>query len=210
MEKGNQIINHLRRQADEQFVDIKGNKLIGGRSSSLHRKSPFKLRWALMQDGDLWEVFAEMVKTRGPHSVTITKVKGHADQTHVTSGICTERQRWGNDVADGLADVAMTKHPIFVRQYCQIMVDRQDRYAALALTVQHLLVRVGTVMLDRYKAYTKVAPSTEKIVRLGAGLKPSKNLFFPLGSALSEMMSHFSIFLSVTLRLALTLMTFSA
>ena len=41
VDKGNQIINHLRRQADEQLMDNKGDKLIGGRTSSLHRKSPF-------------------------------------------------------------------------------------------------------------------------------------------------------------------------
>ena len=65
VDKGNTIIHHLRRQAEEELFDRRGSKLLGGSLSTLHRSSPFKLRWALMQDGDLWEVSTEMVKKRG-------------------------------------------------------------------------------------------------------------------------------------------------
>ena len=54
--------------------------------SILHRPAPYKQRWALMRDGDLWQVFADLVSQRGPQSVTITKVQGHATQEMVDEG----------------------------------------------------------------------------------------------------------------------------
>ena len=55
VEKGNQIINHLKRRTSEMWHDDWGRKILGGRASCLHRPTPFKTRWAMMKDGDLWE-----------------------------------------------------------------------------------------------------------------------------------------------------------
>ena len=86
VEKGNAIIQHLRDQQTLARHNRNGSRIIGGRTSRLHRASPFKQRWALMRDGDLWEVFAALVKQRGPHTVRLTKVKGHATEEMVRSG----------------------------------------------------------------------------------------------------------------------------
>ena len=69
VERGNAIIKHLRKQQTQSRYSQQGAKLLGGCTSRLHRPSPYKQRWALMQDGDLWEVFTNLVKQRGPHSV---------------------------------------------------------------------------------------------------------------------------------------------
>ena len=50
-----------------------------------------------MKDGDLWEHFAEIAEQRGPHSVWITKVKGHATQEMVDEGKVEEDEKRGND-----------------------------------------------------------------------------------------------------------------
>ena len=61
VERGNEIINHLRRQEVEERYDEQGRKRLGGKKSILHRPTPYKQRWAQMKDGDLWEVFADLV-----------------------------------------------------------------------------------------------------------------------------------------------------
>ena len=83
---GGQIIEHLRRRAKERWFDDEAKRKLGSRASSLHKPTPFKERWAMMKNGDLWEVFAKIVQRRGPESVTISKVKGHATDEMVQEG----------------------------------------------------------------------------------------------------------------------------
>lgn len=101
--RGNEIIRHLRRRREEKRYDEKGRKMLWGRVSILHRKTPYKQQWSQMRDGDLWELFANIVEERGPHSVTITKVKGHATKEMVEDGKVEEEEKRGNDVSDEAA-----------------------------------------------------------------------------------------------------------
>ena len=140
VEKGNAIIQHLRRQADEECLDQRGGKLLGGSKSILHRKSPFKLRWALMRDGDSWEDFAEMVKQRGPHSVTLTKVKGHATEDMVNEGKVKLSEKQGNDKADIAADLGATSSQAKVQAFGPLYCQRQKNYRALMCRVQNDIV----------------------------------------------------------------------
>ena len=94
-EKGNAIIVHQRSQLQLDAEGHDGVRLIGGGRSRLHRSSPFKQRWALMRDGDLWQVFADVVRQRGPHSVIITKVKGHATDQMVQDGAVKQKGKDG-------------------------------------------------------------------------------------------------------------------
>ena len=69
--------------------------MLGGAKSKLHRQTPYKHKWAQMKDGDLWEHVAELVRERGPESVAITKVKGHATQQMVDEGKVEEKKKRG-------------------------------------------------------------------------------------------------------------------
>lgn len=42
------------------------------------RGNPCKRPWALQPGGDLWELFWQEILARGPHTVQVPKVKGHA------------------------------------------------------------------------------------------------------------------------------------
>ena len=70
VDKGNAIIQHLRKQQTLPRHNRNGAMIIGGNTSRLHRPSPFKQRWALMRGGDLCEVFTSLVKQRGLHGTT--------------------------------------------------------------------------------------------------------------------------------------------
>ena len=71
---GNEIMNHAKRRENEERR--KGKSLmLGGKSSVLHRSTPYKKKWSQIRDGGLWELFEQLIKQRGPRSVRITKVK---------------------------------------------------------------------------------------------------------------------------------------
>ena len=69
VERGNAIIEHQRKQLAHRNLDQQAAKRVGGGTARLHRTSPFKQRWALVQDGDPWQLFADMVRQRGPWSL---------------------------------------------------------------------------------------------------------------------------------------------
>ena len=56
-------------------------------------------------DGDLLALIQKLVDIRGPGTVGITKVKGHADEGLVRAGRVRELDRIGNDMADRAADL---------------------------------------------------------------------------------------------------------
>ena len=67
----------------------------------VHPRKPFPLQ----RDGDLWQVFAQLVVDRGPNSIAISWRKAHATLHAVVSG-----KSAGHDaVANGLADWAASQ-----------------------------------------------------------------------------------------------------
>ena len=62
------------------------------------------------KDGDLWEIFHEVIKQKGHLAVKLTKVKGHATEEHIKEGISKQRDKEGNDYADQNADRGVNDH----------------------------------------------------------------------------------------------------
>ena len=71
-------------------------RLLDGRHGSV----PFEL----LNDGDLLLLIDRMIRRRGPDTVRVSKVKGHADEVMVRSGQVREADRLGNNAADEAAD----------------------------------------------------------------------------------------------------------
>ena len=71
-------------------------RLLDGRCCSV----PFEL----VKDGDLLVRIERMLHLRGPDTVRISKVKGHADEVMVLHGRVREVDRIGNNAADEAAD----------------------------------------------------------------------------------------------------------
>ena len=70
-------------------------RLLDGRPGSV----PFEL----LKDGDLLLLIDRMIRRRGPDTVRVSKVKGHADEVMVRSGQVREVDRFGNNAADDAA-----------------------------------------------------------------------------------------------------------
>ena len=71
-------------------------RLLDGRPGSV----PFEL----LKDGDLLFLIDRMIRLRGPDTVRVSKVKGHADEVMVRCGRVREVDRIGNNAADEASD----------------------------------------------------------------------------------------------------------
>ena len=138
--KGNEIIQHERRREKEERICTKGRRMFGGTKSRLHRQTPYKQKWALMKDGDSWENFAELVRERGPESVVITKVKGHATQQMVDEGKVEKDEKEGNDQADEAAEAGATKSQGRVQKFAEAYSWRHGQYRKLMARIQQYIV----------------------------------------------------------------------
>ena len=65
---------------------------------------PVPILFELVKDGDLLLLIDRMLRLRGPDTVRISKVKGHADEAMVLRGQVREVDRLGNNAADDAAD----------------------------------------------------------------------------------------------------------
>ena len=81
--KGMKIINHLKAKMTTKLYDDEGRMMLGGTYSPLHRCKPEKRPYSLDKDGDIWESFQNLIQQKGPDTVMLTKVKGHATEEMV-------------------------------------------------------------------------------------------------------------------------------
>ena len=141
VQTGRQIIDHLRRRAKEVWVDSRGIGILGGKASPLHKLSPFKARWAMMKNGDLWEVFTNIVLRRGPETAAISKVKGHATDEMVAEGQVRLSDKKGNDRADKAAEKgAATGSQYKIHRHGGMYSRRHKEYRTLMCRIQNFLV----------------------------------------------------------------------
>ena len=69
VEKGNKIIEHELKRSDAKLFNDDGSMRLGGRTSPLHRDSPWKKAWNLIKDGDLWEHFQKAIRAKTPSTI---------------------------------------------------------------------------------------------------------------------------------------------
>ena len=70
-----------------------------------------------MKNGDLWQAFTNMVSQRGPETIAISKVKGHATEAMVQAGEVRQADKAGNDSADVAADRGATRSQARVQAF---------------------------------------------------------------------------------------------
>ena len=73
-------------------------------------KWPLMKPWAMVNDGDLWEQASGIISQRGPASVKLTKVKGHATEEQVKQGTVRKDDLEGNNQAEIIWQIKESKH----------------------------------------------------------------------------------------------------
>jgi hypothetical protein len=89
----------------------------------------FRKHWALIPDGDLWRLFYVLTKARTPHSLRVTKVKGHATQEHLDSGSISTNDREDNFAADDIAGRYWTDTNPSLSKWVNFMALRHRNYS---------------------------------------------------------------------------------
>ena len=87
---------------DSMAYLLKANQILNGQKP----RKPFNL----LPDGDLWSLFARLVKSKGPEAVRLTKVKGHTTDEMVSQGKVTKEQKEGNGAAYEAANFGVEQH----------------------------------------------------------------------------------------------------
>ena len=95
--KGTAYLEHLQARRCTKIKEDDGTLILGGRTSHLHRRAPWRQTWQLMKDGDLWDAFGKAADAKNPNAIKLTKVKGHATWQMVKDGTVKPDDRFGND-----------------------------------------------------------------------------------------------------------------
>ena len=95
-----------------------------------------------IRDGDLWELFEERVKQRGPKSVRTTKVEGRATQEIVNEGKVRAEDKERNDNADEAADMGATTSQGKLHIFAEIFSWRHARYRSRMARIQRFIVEL--------------------------------------------------------------------
>ena len=98
--------------------------------------------WSLPNDGDLWDMFAEITEWKGVQNTTIVWSKGHAKEQDIESGRTTANGKHGNDLADKAAGEA---HKIHEETLCALdaLAHRQKKYTEKYIEVLKMLAMVA-------------------------------------------------------------------
>jgi hypothetical protein len=98
---------------------------------------PIRTHWKTLPDGDLWEYFTKAVEAKGPFSIKISKVKGHATQPAVDSGEVQAVDKEGNDAADIAADCGTRMHGSVLNMYAALIARRHKEYKQFVCRIHH-------------------------------------------------------------------------
>ena len=95
--KGTDYLEHLKARRDTRLKENNGALILEGKTSHLHRCTPWRQKWKLMKDGDLWHTFENSAEAKAPEAVKLTNVEGHATKETVDDGRVKDVDREGND-----------------------------------------------------------------------------------------------------------------
>jgi hypothetical protein len=119
--------------------------MLGGKVSSLHRKSVSKRPWTLVTNGDLWRSLEEAMIAKGPGAFKVSKVKGHATDEMVSAGKVKEEDKTGNDVSDEAADKGAELTNITAAALGHVYSRRHRSYKVFMERIQKFIITIKKV-----------------------------------------------------------------
>jgi hypothetical protein len=103
-------------------------------------RKPERLHWQMQRDGDIWQAIWRAALAKGPTSIRITKVKGHATDADVQEGRATAEQKAGNDTADTLVKEATDLHGKGTVDLAYWIEARHGKYKQMMADIQHFII----------------------------------------------------------------------
>ena len=112
-------------------------------------------RWAQLSDGDLWHDYWHAICAKGPNSVALSKVKGHATIQDIQSGITTPMDKHGNDVADSLATQAREARDDNLSGISDYFAGRQSQYVDFVFSLHSYILHMAKAIFDAREQHAK-------------------------------------------------------
>ena len=153
--KGTAYLEHMKTRRTTTLKREDGTLILGGRTSHLHRPTPWRQRWKLMKDGDLWQEFGRIAETKNPNATKLSKVKGHATWQMISDGKVKAEDAYGNDKSDQAAENGVTlEQPQFTKI--------AKRYANKHKQYKDFMKRIHTFIVKTKKADRKLREDKKK------------------------------------------------
>ena len=107
----------------------------------IENKQTPKRPWSTQKDGDLWHTFCDMAKQKGPESIRISMVRGHAtEKKNLGDGIVNRIDKEGSDKADKYAEEGVKGHTEELVKMSRVLATRQSRYVIMVKNIHdHIL-----------------------------------------------------------------------
>ena len=102
----------------------------------------------VVPDGDLLCLIHHMLLLRGPDTVKVTKVKGHADENMVLEGRVRDLDRLGNKAADEAADFGRRRVPVHVIDARRNLVGVCSRWYPVVRYLHRFFVAVARAVVN--------------------------------------------------------------
>lgn len=141
------------------FVD-KANWIINEIANN--RDPQGKTHWKLTSDGDLWYHFCCAIKAKGPASVRISWVKGHASQDHIDAGVTSVEDKAGNDQADLVADEATALYGVDLNNIAKWYAQRAKAYYWFMRKVAHHIVEAYIIHRQLVEGLQEQVPLADR------------------------------------------------
>ena len=157
VKKGTAILEHQKNKNEAKLREQNGALILGGATSHLHRDSPWKQRWKLMKDGDLWQGFSQSAAEKNPEAIKLTKVKGHATRKMVIDKEVRAEDRFGNNGSDQAADKGVFLQQPYVCKIARFYSEKHKRYKGLMKDVHHFIISTKKAEKELREAKKKEA-----------------------------------------------------
>ena len=136
-------------------------------------------RWSQCNDGDLWNQIWIILRSRGSHSVRVTKVKGHATIQHLVDGAVEPIDKYCNDMADSLATYAREHRSDNMGRISDFFAQRHKYYVSFLTALHDYLLAMLKAIAEARDTHAKQARangvSHSKVLIAPALLYPARD-----------------------------------
>ena len=164
--------------------------------------------WSIHFSGDMHLLVLHFMVHKGPLSVAMTKVEGHANREHILVGVTTDERALANNKADANADKGQEMHGEGIVNLQSWLQERHGHFEILMRGIQSIIIdmvhenkRLRRQKLMQTNPFAKEAPAEKVKIpkQLNYGQRSRVRLlkFRPLPTGEHRMMAHNSNLINI-------------
>jgi hypothetical protein len=143
VERASQLLNLAEHLCTTRQIEATSSTRHGLAFEIARRlRKPERKHWAMQRDGDVWAAIWNVMLAKGPSTIRVSKVKGHATERDVAEGRSTAVHRLCNNVADGLVKEATALHGKGTNDLAYWLEARHMLYTTLMKSIQIFIITI--------------------------------------------------------------------